>query len=53
MYEVYIDGVLRKITRSIECVDYIIQKFIGNNVKNQTLTVELNGNIVYTVDNNF
>lgn len=50
MYEVYIDNVLRKVTKSWKCVDAIIDKFLMNYVKDSVLTVELNGKIVYTVE---
>ena len=50
MYEVYIDGVLRKITKSFKCVDAIIEKFLQNYAKGSVLIVELNGNTVYTVE---
>lgn len=49
MYEVYIDGTLRKITKSWKCVDAVVEKFLQNQIKDSTLTVELNGKVVYTV----
>lgn len=50
MYEIFIDGNLRKITKSIKCVDAIIEKFLNEYAKDSVLTVELNGNTVYTVE---
>ena len=48
-YEIYIDGTLRKITKSMKCVDAIIDKFVNNHVKDSTLTVEVNGKVMYEV----
>ena len=48
MYKIFKNGCLVKITKSIRCVEYIVEKFINNWIEGDVLIVEKDGKPVDT-----
>lgn len=50
MYKIFMNGSLYKVTRSMRCVENIVERFSNNWIKNTEIIVENeNGEIIYEI----